>query len=390
MEESESIVKLRVARRLLAFFQLNGMLLITHPRRVMLEKVLMGLGAFYMGFLILSISTAMYFLKLIFDMRNSLGLFMDVIQLAIPVSTHFFILTQSFTRREFHRKIWEMFDGVEMSLRGNGIVTAWNLRNFLVRYATKFILLVGTACGIEVFIIVIIFPSTNGWKWHRMLAFTPFLGNRLCLMMLMFYTELYREFLQIIVQELKKAADLAHDEGAIEKPLNQFVLYQKCKCLRRSFNMLWLINKYINKSFGLSIFFNITMNFIILIVDYYWNFKAFFLNSSANPLASILCSFPLIVCLIPFIQSCHSSFRPIPQIKHLISGLHLRGTPKHFGRFFKQFSLQMLQLNSHLDASGFFTINYELLHSLAGAMSIYLVIFIQFELADHYVYNVAM
>lgn len=361
--ESESIIKFRIARNILAFYQLCGMLLITFPRKSQIEKFLKCLGIFHLLFLFVSLAISLYYFDYLFDARNPLGLFMDVIQLAIPIGTNFVILLQSISSRELHRKIWQLYVNLENILRTHDILIEQKLRRFLVRYILKLIILVSIGCGVELVIIGIISETSEGWRRQRVLALVPFLGHRLCQLMLMFYIELYREFFEIIIEETNNAVSLSRD--TLQKPVKQFILYRKCKCLKNSLNTLWLIIKYINKSFGYSIFVNITMNFIILIVHYYWNFKALFLNTSSNPTASLLCSIPLVAVLLPFIQSCDASIRPFRQIKHLIGKIQLQSDNRQFNRFIKQFSLQMLQYSIQLDASGFFSINFELLQAVS-------------------------
>ncbi|XP_059622690.1 gustatory receptor 23a-like [Phlebotomus argentipes] len=328
---------------------------------------------------------ALYYFKSLFDTRNPLGLFMDVIQLAIPINTHIFIIYQAATLRKFHRKVWQLFMMVEKSLKACDIDTRSNLERFFMRYSVKCVTLIVIACGTELTIIGLIAEHSDGWKWHRTLALAPFLGNRLCLLMLMLYIELYHIFLTVIAEEMAKVVKLSQANN-LQNPLKQFILYHKCKCFKENVSTLWYIMKYINKSFGWSIFVNITMNFIILIVDYYWNFKALYLNTSASELASLLCSIPLVAVLLPFIQSCDRSLRPIESIKHLMGKIKLDTDNQYLNRFIKQFSLQILQYKFDLSASGFFSINFGLLQGFVSSMTIYLVIVIQFELSDHYTY----
>ncbi|GAB0093926.1 Gustatory receptor [Sergentomyia squamirostris] len=387
--DASGVTRFKLAKCLIGFYQLTGMLMITIPRKAGRELYLIFLGFFYVIFLIITMSVALYNFKYLFDTRNPLGLFMDVIQLAVPIGSHIVILVRTFTSRRFHRKIWELYGKVDRSLRLCDIETGKNIESFLKKYSWKFVILIVFGCGLEVVIIFIISPGSSGWRVQRAMAIVPFLGNRLCQLMMMFYSEFHREFLTIIVQEFLKLVQDCNDDFAT-KPIQQFLLYRKCKCLKDNYNSLWLSVKYINKCFGLSIFFNIGMNFIILIVDYYWNFKAFYLNSSNSRLASSLCSVPLVAVLLPFIQSCDNTLRPLREVKSSLGKMKLHRENKYLNRLIKQFSLEVLQHEIELEASRFFSINYELLQGFISAMSIYLVIFIQFELADNYTYTVPM
>uniref|UniRef100_A0A240SYT5 Gustatory receptor n=1 Tax=Phlebotomus papatasi TaxID=29031 RepID=A0A240SYT5_PHLPP len=322
--ESESIIKFGIARNILAFYQLCGMLLITFPRKSQIEKFLKCLGIFHLLFLFVSLAISLYYFDYLFDARNPLGFARTRCLLQPSLDS---LIIPIITNSTPHPMLTRMM----------------NFRIYLTRNRRNF-------CSISMSCVLKIFSK---FTYNCQI----FLCNS------REDIELYREFFEIIIEETNSAVSLSRDTQ--QKPVKQFILYRKCKCLKSSINTLWLIIKYINKSFGYSIFVNITMNFIILIVHYYWNFKALFLNTSSNPTASLLCSIPLVAVLLPFIQSCDASIRPFRQIKHLIGKIQLQSDNRQFNRFIKQLSLQMLQYSIHLDASGFFSINFELLQAVS-------------------------
>lgn len=231
---------------------------------------------------------------MIFDVRTTLGAILDIIQLAIPVATQILTLTESARKRETLRKIWEKIIKISNLLHEIPQNPNVVFNEIYKKFLWKFFIFNGGATFIEMFILIRL-REDYPWLRHRSAAFLPSLISR----SLIFLYILHVDILGGVSREISEILRRISNVNRIYPSDRRCV-----KICWKIVNELWLCEQFLRKTFALSILGIITSYCILLTVDFYWNFKAFFRASTNNVLGEF-CEILNITQLINFKKNVH-------------------------------------------------------------------------------------
>uniref|UniRef100_A0A240SYT7 Gustatory receptor n=1 Tax=Phlebotomus papatasi TaxID=29031 RepID=A0A240SYT7_PHLPP len=356
---------------ILFFFQILALFLITVNVTRFREKLLIFLTIFYTTIAIFTLIIALVYKEMIFDVRTTLGAILDIIQLAIPVATQILTLIESVRKRETLRKIWEKIIKISNLLHEIPQNPNELFNEIYKKFFWKFFTFNGGATFIEMLILIRL-REDYPWLRHRSAAFLPSLISR----SLIFLYILHVDILGGVSREISEILRRISNENRIYPSDRRCV-----KICWKIVNELWLCEQFLRKTFALSILGIITSYCILLTVDFYWNFKAFFRASTNNVLESSLCSIPFILTLIPLVFSGETCKEQRKKIFVKIFSIQPKcASMATFGKFLRNFTLSGLHGSFELKAWEFMSIDLRLLSEMVQTIGIYLTIFIQFEI----------
>ncbi|GAB0099343.1 hypothetical protein DMENIID0001_151990 [Sergentomyia squamirostris] len=358
---------------ILIFFQIFGLFMISVKNSQFWEKFLKFLNLFYIFLAIFTLGIALVYKEMIFDIRTTLGAIMDIIQLAFPVATTVLSLIESFRKREILRRIWNEFQFIQRLLFKISIQSQSSMV-FTETYKTflkKFIIFNGSATFIEIFILIRL-REDYPWLRHRSAAFLPSLITRSAVFLYILHVDIFGAI-------SKQIATIFTEISTRDKILPED--RRNVKICWIIMTKLWLCTEYLRKTFAPSLLGIITSYCILLTVNFYWNFKAFFRKSTTNVLESSLCSTPFLLSLLPLGFSGELYRVRRRTIFTQITGIASRCSARtSFGRILRNISLSGLQDELTITSWQFLSIDRRLLSEISQTIGIYLTIFIQFEI----------
>uniref|UniRef100_A0A3F2ZDF4 Gustatory receptor n=1 Tax=Lutzomyia longipalpis TaxID=7200 RepID=A0A3F2ZDF4_LUTLO len=359
---------------ILLFFQI---LALFHAKTTSRETRIF-LTIFYTILAIFTLTIALVYKEMIFDVRTTLGAILDIIQLALPIATELIALTESFRKRPILGRIWQKFSEIQEHLEAipgySGDIFAKIHRRFLI----KFLLFNGGATFIEIFILIRL-REDYPWLRHRSAAFLPSLFSRSLIFLYILHVDILgglSKQITEILQEISKGQKILPEDRKTIKI---------CWKIHRE---LWLCETFLRKVFALSILGIIASYSILLTVDFYWNFKAFFRASTNYVLESSLCSTPFLLTLLPLVftgEACKKRQKRI--FVEILAIAPKSATMASFGLFLRNFTLSGLHRSTGIGAWEFLNVDLRLLSEIFQTIGIYLTIFIQFEITYYTMYS---
>ncbi|CAD7086682.1 unnamed protein product [Hermetia illucens] len=170
-----------------------------------------------------------------------------------------------------------------------------------------------------------------------------------------------------------------------QKPNHQQNVYLKFKIFRSIYNLLWELTKIFNDIFGLSLLVNIGSDFISFLTLTYWMLTAMTrlspgLKDFALLFAGFTCLVPYLLNLILICRICYLTVQSATRTGLMVHKIpHDSANESHVTQI-EEFSLQLLHQRIAFNALGFFNIDLNLLYTIAGTTTTYLIILIQFYL----------
>ncbi|XP_037918595.1 gustatory receptor 23a-like [Hermetia illucens] len=164
---------------------------------------------------------------------------------------------------------------------------------------------------------------------------------------------------------------------------SESVSIEKILMLKQIFGHIWEVTNIINDCFGWSLLAIVTYYFLDFTSNGYWLFLALEHFIPYFLIMECLCRMiPLAFMLSVLSWVCNNCKQTSETTGCLVHKLEKSTESEQYNALVSEFSLQIMHEPFHISANGFFTIDFELLGSMAAATVTYLVILIQFLLND--------
>lgn len=222
---------------------------------------------------------SLYFAPDIFDTTNTIGLFVDIIQIMAPILTHLAICCEALLRRESYTQFWVQFEricrGVERfqgpSLRGD-------LKSLYQRTRIKLLLLFLVPLALEIRILWGIFG--NFWFFSRLAAEFSFIGCRLSFLQLCLYIALINWLLQLLAEEVQRISNESRSAlKSVEREMDNRVAYRRVQWVQEAAREVVELTAKLNLCYRWSLVANLTNNFLSITIAFYWNYRSLYFNN---------------------------------------------------------------------------------------------------------------
>lgn len=250
----------------LYFFQIIGLfpVLVEGP----FQRVVNFLSVFNALAQFVLLAICYYYAEIMFTFNSALNLIVDVVQIVVPIVTHFVIIVESLYYRKALEYIWTEIGNIHKDPRSD-LNTC--LRRTFISFTVKFVVLQIGGTLIE---IMILYPiAGKDWFRSRLTAEWSFIGCRSSYLLYILHVDIIRGILCAIGNDLKLACIASKSQlksKRVEK--KQQILFAKVDYNRKVFNKLYKINITLNRCFGYSLVLNLINDFMAIIIALYWNY----------------------------------------------------------------------------------------------------------------------
>lgn len=231
-------------------------------------------------FLILIITTwSLYYAQDIFDVTNTLGLFVDIIQVMAPISTHFLICLESFFSARSYLRFWQQFsDSLQIIRELNGDPLSEELLRFYRNTRVKLLLFFWVPLFIEIRILWGIFP--NFWFFSRIAAQFAFIGCRLSYLQLCFHIQIVNWLLQVLERELRRVANDSRSQlKCVVREMEDKMGCRRIQGVHKATCEVIKLTSTLNACYRWSLLANLTNNLLCITIAFYWNYRSLYFNN---------------------------------------------------------------------------------------------------------------
>lgn len=279
-----------------------------YSRSKMVENCLIIWGITHIVVLIgLSIVVIIYY-ESVFYIDDGVGAITDISQWAVPVFTHFVIITQSIANKSLGVELWHKFKEIETFLSKFNPNIYQQRHRATQNYFIKMFITQVTCFSLEIFIIARIENNVE-FRNHWYASLFSFAITRTEHFFFVLMVDLMRHIMNMINSELihirnnHKFRYLIIFKG--DSRHKRLIVLKKC------YNRLWEISYLVEKYFGWSQFLNVTANFLCLTVNLYWNFVAIYFQTNPYWKESIMGTCPPLITIVMVLNSCEKCLKVV-------------------------------------------------------------------------------
>lgn len=372
----DSAAQVPLPTDLLRPFQAFGLFPLSTAGGVVQASVPLRLLSLLHCLLVLAITCAsLYFAPDIFDTTNAIGLFVDVLQILIPLLTHLLICAECVLRVPSYRSFWAQFARTlrrTETLRGP---LALPLRRLYLRCRLELLLLSLLPLAVELRILWGI--RSNFWFYSRLAAELSLVGCRLSYLLLCLHLRLLHWLLQLHQREVRRLADESRAQP-LEWQWRRGVATRRLARVQEGTRDVQRLTGLLNHCWRWSLLANLTNNLLCITIAFYWNYRSLYFNNLMFQTESLLVGVPLLLLLLHVSHVCQHSFQPLSGTVHQLTRV-LRHPHDHRLHHLRQhLLLQLLGQWPTVSAMQLLTVGFGSLKDIVAAITTYLVIFIQF------------
>lgn len=264
--------------------------------------------------------------KSVFYVDDAIGAITDILQLAVPIFSHFAIIIESISKRSLGVDVWRKFKEIENSLCTFNPNIYQRKERAVRNYFIKIVSTQAICLFLEIFIISNINNNLE-WRNHWYASLFSFVVTR---------SEHF--FFTLTVDRMRYAMHLINSELTNIRSSHKFrhlivfkgdSRHRRLVTLKKCYNRLWEISCLVEKCFGWSQFLNISSNFLCLTVNLYWNFVAIYFQSNPNWKESLMGTCPPLITIFILLNSCERCLQEVCiAINFSFEQCHLDGSLK--------------------------------------------------------------
>lgn len=265
--------------------------------------------------LTISIVISVYY-KDVFYINDAVGSMTDIMQLAVPIITHFVIIIESIRKRNMGMEILRQFENIEDALSTFNPSISELKRCSIRNYFIKIAITQGVCLFLEIYIISSI-KNNREWLNHWYASLFSFSATRSEHLYFTLTVDSMKNVMNSINLELKNIKNGHKFRKLIVSKGDS--RHRRIITLKKCYNKLWEISCIVEKRFGWSQFLNISSNFLCLTVNLYWNFVAIYFQSNPNWKESLMGTCPPLITIFILLNSCEECLKEVKSfsVSHL-------------------------------------------------------------------------
>lgn len=231
------------------------------------------------SFVILIITTlSLYYALEIFDVTNTLGLFVDIIQVMAPISTHFLVCVEAFFSARSYQRFWQQFSNTLQDIRELNVDFTEDLKRFYRNTRIKLLIFFWVPLFIEIRILWGIFP--NFWFYSRIAAQFAFIGCRLSYLQFCFHIQIVNWLLERLEEEVRRVANESRSQlKSLIWEMESKIGYQRIRGVHRATCEVIKLTSTLNACYRWSLLANLTNNLLCITIAFYWNYRSLYFNN---------------------------------------------------------------------------------------------------------------
>ncbi len=255
----------------------------------------------------ISIVITVYY-KDVFYVDDTVGAMTDILQLAVPLVSHFVIIVETILKRSQGVDVLRKLREIENSLATFNANVPELKRRSTWNYFIKISITQSICFLFEIYIICSI-KNNREWLNHWYASLFSFAATRSEHFYFTLTVDSMKHELNLINLELQNIRN-GHKFSQL-KIFKGDSRHRRIVTLKKCYNTLWEISFIVEKRFGWSQFFNITSNFLCLTVNLYWNFVAIYFQSNPNWKESLMGTCPPLITIFILLNSCEECLKEV-------------------------------------------------------------------------------